>query len=104
MAELVTAEEYRIYVGRAYCGCGHDAAEHIGHDRPCRAPGCGCTLSYRQVNLDALERLVRVKMADELDAVAAKLRRGDPDDSLSDGWTTMYAKQIEERAEEVRNG
>lgn len=48
------------------------------------------------------EDLRRTEVADELDRIAATIRRGDENDVLSDGWTSLYADLVEKRAAEIR--
>lgn len=92
VARFVTADDWQRLQSRA-----------LTPDEMTRYPG-PMHKAYAQARLDDLDAIVRREMAKELDSIAATIRRGDEDDSLSDGWTSFYAELVEKRVEEIRNG
>ena len=109
-ARFVQNGDYAEYLIHPVCDCGHLIGDHIGAGcyskttiNPDPRGYCRCMMSPAEVNLDAVEKLVRAKIAAELDRLAADLRtaRVNVRPGPGAGWA---AALIDQHAEEIRNG
>lgn len=96
-ARFVVRDDFEEHIHNPICACGHLISDHVSagcFSKATNTPDprgyCPCMMTPLEITLDALEALVRVKVANELYRLSDEIG--------------PYRNTLRERAEAIRNG